>query len=58
MTIVWMTSAAEGARAKGALLAVDATHSWGAIRVPSELTDLTVSSTYKRVLTPHGIASC
>ncbi len=48
----------EGARKKGALFAVDATHSSGVLRVPAHLTDLTVSSSYKWLLATHGTAPC
>jgi selenocysteine lyase/cysteine desulfurase len=49
---------AEGAKKRGALFAVDATHSAGALQVPAEVTDLTVSSAYKWLLTTHGVAPC
>ena len=42
----------------GALFAVDATHSSGVLSVPVELTDLTVSSSYKWMLATHGVAPC
>ena len=48
----------DGAKSKGCLFAVDATHSAGVIRVPAGLTDLTVSSAYKWLLTTHGTAPC
>ena len=48
----------EGVRKKGCLFAVDATHSAGVLRVPAGLTDLTVSSAYKWLLTTHGTAPC
>ncbi len=48
----------EGVRQNGCLFAVDATHSAGVIRVPAGLTDLTVSSSYKWLLTTHGTAPC
>jgi selenocysteine lyase/cysteine desulfurase len=48
----------EAARRKGCLFAVDATHSAGVLRVPAGLTDLTVSSAYKWLLTTHGTAAC
>ena len=48
----------EGARQKGALFAVDATHSSGVLRVPAAVTDLTVSSSYKWLLATHGTAPC
>ncbi len=43
---------------KDVLLAVDATHSSGVLRVPGEVTDLTVSSSYKWLLATHGVAPC
>ena len=49
---------AERAHKQGVLLAVDATHSSGVLKVPAELTDLTVSSSYKWMLATHGIAPC
>lgn len=49
---------AEGAKKHGALFAVDATHAAGALQVPAEITDLTVSSAYKWLLTTHGVAPC
>jgi selenocysteine lyase/cysteine desulfurase len=49
---------ADGVRSKGTLLAVDATHSSGVLCVPSGLTDLTVSSSYKWMLATHGVAPC
>lgn len=48
----------EGAKRKGCLFAVDATHSAGVLRVPAGITDLTVSSAYKWLLTTHGTAPC
>jgi selenocysteine lyase/cysteine desulfurase len=48
----------EVARQKGCLFALDATHSAGVLRVPAGLTDLTVSSAYKWLLTTHGTAPC
>ena len=48
----------EAARANGSLFAVDATHSAGVLRVPAGITDLTVSSAYKWLLTTHGTAPC
>jgi selenocysteine lyase/cysteine desulfurase len=48
----------DGVRWKGALFAVDATHSSGVLSVPAELTDLTVSSSYKWMLATHGVAPC
>jgi len=53
-----LTQLSEGARQKGALFAVDATHASGVLRVPAELTDLTVSSSYKWLLATHGTAPC
>jgi selenocysteine lyase/cysteine desulfurase len=49
---------AEGARKMGALFAVDATHSAGALDVPAEVTDMTISSAYKWLLATHGVAPC
>lgn len=49
---------ADGAKKKGALFAVDATHSAGVLQVPAGVTDLTVSSAYKWLLTTHGVAPC
>ncbi|MCH2201497.1 MAG: aminotransferase class V-fold PLP-dependent enzyme [Fuerstiella sp.] len=49
---------AEGLQKNGALLAVDATHASGVLRVPSACTDLTVSSSYKWMLGAHGVAPC
>jgi cysteine desulfurase/selenocysteine lyase len=49
---------AEGAKKKGALFAVDATHSSGALQVPAHVSDLTVSSAYKWLLATHGVAPC
>jgi selenocysteine lyase/cysteine desulfurase len=48
----------EGLLGKGALFAVDATHSSGVLDVPAGLTDLTVSSSYKWMLATHGAAPC
>ena len=48
----------EGARQKGVLLAVDATHASGVVQVPAGLTDLCVSSCYKWMLATHGAAAC
>lgn len=45
-------------RERGVLLAVDATHSSGAMVVDAGLTDLTVSSCYKWLLATHGTAPC
>ena len=47
-----------GIRNSQTLLAVDATHSSGVIEVNAELTDLTVSSSYKWMLGTHGVAPC
>jgi cysteine desulfurase/selenocysteine lyase len=49
---------AEAARRFGALLAVDATHASGVVRVPAEFTDLCVTSCYKWMLATHGVAPC
>ncbi|OGG49018.1 MAG: hypothetical protein A3F84_14375 [Candidatus Handelsmanbacteria bacterium RIFCSPLOWO2_12_FULL_64_10] len=48
----------DGLRRTEALLAVDATHASGVLRVPAALTDLTVSSSYKWMLATHGVAPC
>ena len=48
----------EATRRQGALLAVDATHASGVVRVPAELTDLCVTSCYKWMLATHGLAPC
>ena len=40
------------------LFAVDSTHASGALNVPADLTDLCVSSSYKRLLATHGVAPC
>jgi selenocysteine lyase/cysteine desulfurase len=40
------------------LLAVDATHASGVVRVPAGVTDLCVSSSYKWMLATHGVAPC
>ena len=48
----------EGIRDYHTLLAVDATHSSGVVEVAAELTDLTVSSSYKWMLATHGVAPC
>ena len=49
---------ADGIQRQDVLFAVDATHSSGVIDVPAELTDLTVSSSYKWMLATHGVAPC
>ena len=49
---------AQGLAGGGALLAVDATHAAGAVRVEAELADLCVSSAYKWLLATHGVAPC
>ena len=46
----------DGLRQRSALFAVDATHAAGVVDVPAELTDLTVSSSYKWLLATHGVA--
>jgi cysteine desulfurase/selenocysteine lyase len=46
---------AELARARGALLAVDATHALGVVPVAGELCDVVVSSCYKWLLATHGV---
>jgi selenocysteine lyase/cysteine desulfurase len=46
----------EAAEKNGTLFAVDATHSAGAIVVDAGLSDLTTSSSYKWLLTTHGVA--
>lgn len=46
----------DGIQRKTALFAVDATHAAGVVDVPAELTDLTVSSSYKWLLATHGVA--
>lgn len=46
----------EGTRGRGVLLAVDATHASGVVRVDAGLTDVTVSSSYKWLLATHGVA--
>jgi len=45
-------------RATDTLLAVDATHASGVIKVPAAFTDLCVSSAYKWMLGTHGVAPC
>lgn len=47
-----------GLEGKNTLFAVDATHAAGVIDVPAAVTDLTVSSAYKWLLTTHGVAPC
>ena len=47
-----------GIRNYQTLFAVDATHSSGVVEVTAELTDLTVSSSYKWMLGTHGVAPC
>jgi cysteine desulfurase / selenocysteine lyase len=49
---------AQGLRGSETLLAVDATHATGVVRVPAAVTDLCVSSAYKWLLATHGIAPC
>jgi len=49
---------ARGLEGRETLLAVDATHAAGAVRVPAELCDLCVSSAYKWLLATHGTAPC
>jgi selenocysteine lyase/cysteine desulfurase len=49
---------AAGARQKGVLLAVDATHASGVVQVSAGLADLCVSSSYKWMLATHGVAPC
>ena len=44
--------------AGSALLAIDATHASGVVRVPAGVTDLCVSSSYKWMLATHGVAPC
>ena len=53
-----LTQLAEELRGRSTLFAVDATHSSGVVEVPAELTDLTVSSSYKWMLATHGVAPC
>ncbi|MDE2887274.1 MAG: aminotransferase class V-fold PLP-dependent enzyme [Gemmatimonadota bacterium] len=48
----------EGTRGRGVLLAVDATHASGVVRVDAGLADMTVSSSYKWLLATHGVAPC
>jgi len=45
-------------RETGVLLAVDATHASGVVDVRADLTDMTVSSSYKWMLATHGTAPC
>jgi cysteine desulfurase/selenocysteine lyase len=47
---------AELCRARGAWLAVDATHALGVAPVPGELCDFVVSACYKWLLATHGVA--
>jgi cysteine desulfurase / selenocysteine lyase len=47
-----------GCRQRGILLAVDATHAAGAVRVPAAAADWCVSSAYKWLLATHGVAPC
>lgn len=47
---------AELARSRGAWLAVDATHAFGVVPVPTGLCDFVVSSCYKWLLATHGVA--
>ncbi|MCG8328696.1 MAG: aminotransferase class V-fold PLP-dependent enzyme [Chitinophagales bacterium] len=50
---------AEGLRKRGRpLFILDATHSSGILQVPGELTDITMSPSYKYMLSTHGIAPC
>jgi selenocysteine lyase/cysteine desulfurase len=53
-----LSQLSEGAQKKGALFAVDATHSSGVLNVSANITDLTVSSAYKWLLATHGVAPC
>ena len=48
----------EGTRGRGVLLAVDVTHASGVVLVDAEITDMTVSSSYKWMLATHGVAPC
>ena len=45
-------------RGQRTLLAVDATHASGVVRVPAAVTDLCVSSSYKWMLATQGAAAC
>jgi selenocysteine lyase/cysteine desulfurase len=47
-----------GPKGREVLLAVDATHASGVVRVPVGATDLCVSSSYKWMLATHGVAPC
>ena len=47
-----------GPKGGDVLLAVDATHASGVVRVPAAVTDLCVSSSYKWMLATHGVAPC
>lgn len=49
---------AAGLKGKNTLLAVDATHASGVVRVSAGLADLCVSSSYKWMLATHGVAPC
>lgn len=49
---------ATGLEGRDALLAVDATHAAGAVRVSATAADLCVSSAYKWLLATHGVAPC
>ena len=49
---------AAGLKGTDTLLAVDATHASGVLRVPAQCADLCVSSAYKWMLATHGVAPC
>jgi selenocysteine lyase/cysteine desulfurase len=49
---------ARGLEGRDTLLAVDATHAAGAVRVHADLCDLCISSAYKWLLATHGTAPC
>ncbi len=49
---------AAGLEGTDTLLAIDATHASGVVRVPAQCTDLCVSSAYKWMLATHGTAPC